>query len=282
VESGNNLIIVGGFGSSGNSAKTYKSEINSDGTISAWTQTSTLPEPVYRSGVIRIGSTLISAGSNQITLGNKVFYVNINSDGTLGAWQTSSNTLPQAVGAGAITYSNGYLYLTGGLGSGGYLNTVYYAPFNISGGIDLGVPDLGVPLLKQTDPLWGTQVYNSANLWAPGSSGISSWGCALTSAAMVFQYHKITKLPDNSNLDPGSLNTWLKNHPDGYIRNGLVNWLALSRLSKLAKAENSDFTYDVLEYKRAGGDQNQLKTDLGNNIPDILEEPRAFYCRKGY
>ncbi len=147
--------------------------------------------------------------------------------------------------------------------------------------IDEGI-DLNVPLLKQTNPLWGGFLYDSADQWAPPQpTSIYTWGCALTSAAMVFQYHKITKLPDNSNLNPGTLNAWLKNQPGGYIRNGLVNWLALARLSKLAKAENSDFTYDALEYKRAGGDQNQFKTDLGNNIPDILEEPGHFIVGKG-
>lgn len=142
--------------------------------------------------------------------------------------------------------------------------------------------DLNVPLLKQTSNPWQSNEYDSATLWNPGNPTINAWGCALTSAAMVFQYHGITKLPDNSSLDPGTLNTWLKSQPDGYVRNGLVNWLALSRLSKVAKPNNPDFSYDALEYRRINGeDKPKLTEDLQNGIPGILEEPGHFIVGKG-
>lgn len=148
--------------------------------------------------------------------------------------------------------------------------------------IDEGI-DLPVPPLKQTDPLWGGFTYDSADIWAPSSPAISSWGCALTSAAMIFRYHGITKLPDGViDLNPGTLNTWLKTQEDGYIRNGLVNWLVLSRLSRLAKPGNSGFLKDALEYRRINGEnKSQLLEDLGNNIPGILEEPGHFVVGKG-
>ena len=150
---------------------------------------------------------------------------------------------------------------------------------------------LPVPLLKQTNPFWGGYTYDSANLWAPPEpTDIARWGCALTSAAMVFQYYGITKLPDGAiDLDPGTLNVWLKNYTpldpeaDGYIRNGLVNWLAISRLSKLAKDQNPTFEYDALDYVRFDEDHDQLKTDLENNIPGILEvnNKKHFVVAKG-
>ena len=90
--------------------------------------------------------------------------------------------------------------------------------------------DLNVPPLKQISDPWQNQVYDSANLWSPLNPTINRWGCALTSAAMVFQYHGLTKLPDNTTLDPGTVNAWLKTQLDGYVGNGYVNWLALSRL----------------------------------------------------
>lgn len=277
VEYNNNLIIVGGYTGSVYRDKTYRASVNPDGTISAFVETSALPEAIYRSGVIRIGSTLISAGGlNDSSYLDKVYYTDINLDGTLDSWQQSANSLPQPVHAGALSFSNGYLYFTGGF-NGSYLNNAYYVPVNISVGVDLAVP-----LLKQTDPLWGTQIYNSANTWAPSSPGISSWGCALTSAAMVFQYHGITKLPDNSTLDPGTLNSWLKSQPDGYVRNGLVNWLTLTRLSRLSKPNNPSFASNALKYRRVNGeDKTQLTSDLGNGIPGILEEPDHFIVGKG-
>lgn len=142
--------------------------------------------------------------------------------------------------------------------------------------------DLDVPLLKQTDPLWKNNIYDSANLWSPNAPAIHNWGCALTSAAMVFQYHGFKKLPDGTSLDPGSLNSWLKSQSDGYIGNGLLNWLSLSRLSKQAKNINNITTFDALEYERIKTSNNSvLSNDINNGIADILEEPGHFIVAKG-
>lgn len=140
---------------------------------------------------------------------------------------------------------------------------------------------LDVPLLKQTGLLWGNNIYDFANKWSTKDTSISSWGCALTSAAMVFQYHGVKKLPNGSNLDPGTLNNWLKTQKDGYIRNGLVNWLALSRLSKLVKTINN-LPFDALEYSRKNtSDHSILDADLNTGLPDILQEPGHFIVAKG-
>lgn len=141
--------------------------------------------------------------------------------------------------------------------------------------------NLNVPLLKQTDSIWGGQEYDSANKWSPNPT-ISAWGCALTSTAMVFNYHGIEKLPDGTTLDPGSLNTWLKKQKDGYVGKGLVNWLALSRLSKLAINTNNITTFDALEFKKKiSSDKTLVKADLKNQIPDILGEPGHFIVARG-
>ncbi len=142
--------------------------------------------------------------------------------------------------------------------------------------------DLQVLQLKQTSNPWQSDIYDTANIWSPSDPTINSWGCALTSAVMVFKYHGLNKLPDGTTLDPGSLNYWLKNQPDGYIHNGLVNWLALSRLSRLAKSINEISSFDALEYRRVNSyNSTQLTTDINNGIPGILEEPGHFIVAKG-
>lgn len=141
-----------------------------------------------------------------------------------------------------------------------------------------------VPELKQTNPNWKSQVYDSANKWSPQAKTIESWGCALTSAAMVLNYYNIVKLPDTSFITPGTLNKWLKSQKDGYVGNGLVNWLAISRLSKIAKASgfNPNFTHDALEFDRQGANTlNQLTSDIQANHPDILQENGHFVVAKG-
>lgn len=146
-------------------------------------------------------------------------------------------------------------------------------------------PNLDVPLLKQTSEPWQSMEYDSAHKWSPASPTIYSWGCALTSAAMILQYYGIDKTPYGTRLDPGTLNNWLISQPDGYIGNGLVNWLAISRFSRLAKesGNNPNFFFDALEYDRnAGGNKRQqLVDDLNDDRPGILEVPGHFVVAKG-
>ncbi len=168
------------------------------------------------------------------------------------------------------------------VGTGSVLTEVYFDNVVISTLDDEGETSLNVPLLKQTDPLWGSQVYDTADVWSNSGTGISQWGCAMTSAAMVFKYHGINTLPDGTTpLDPGTLNSWLKSQSDGYVSGGLVNWLALSRLSRLAPHTGGG-VFDALEYSRVGGTNiAQLSSDLQDGIPDILEEPGHFIVAKG-
>lgn len=140
---------------------------------------------------------------------------------------------------------------------------------------------LGVPLIKQTDPLWANNIYDTAFTWTPGSKSIGTWGCALTSAVMVFRYNGITKTPTGEDLTPGTVNSWLQGTTDGYIRNGLLNWLSLTRFSRLAKITNI-LSFDALEYKRINHrDDSILASSLGKKIPPILEEPGHFIVATG-
>ncbi len=140
---------------------------------------------------------------------------------------------------------------------------------------------LGVPLIKQTDPLWANNIYDTAFTWTPGSKSIGTWGCALTSAVMVFKYYGITKTPTGEDLTPGTVNSWLQGTTDGYIRNGLLNWLSLTRFSRLAKITNI-LSFDALEYKRINHrDDSILASSLGKKIPPILEEPGHFIVATG-
>lgn len=144
-----------------------------------------------------------------------------------------------------------------------------------------GDDTLGVPLIKQTDPLWANNIYDTAFSWTPGSKSIGTWGCALTSAVMVFKYNGITKTPTGEDLTPGTTNSWLQGTQDGYIRNGLLNWLALTRFSRLAKITNI-LPFDALEYKRINHrDDSFLSDSLGKKIPPILEEPGHFIVATG-
>ncbi len=144
---------------------------------------------------------------------------------------------------------------------------------------------LDVPLLKQTDSLWKDDEYDTATEWAEAGEAttINRWGCAMTSAAMILNYHGIKKLPDGSDLQPDTLNLWLKNYEGdngGYIR-GDVNWAAIASLSKLAKTVNNITDFDALEFVWGDNDTTKLKNQLDSNNPVILQVPDHFIVAKG-
>lgn len=166
-------------------------------------------------------------------------------------------------------------------GTGGDPNSETYFDNIVVTHIDEEV-SLNVPLFKQHVNPWHPLEYDHASLWSPNNKAIRNWGCAMTSAAMVLKYHGYNKLPDGTALDPGSLNAWLKNESDGYVGNGLVNWLAISRLSRLATNINNISAFDALEYSRIGSaDKSKLTEDIKAGQPDILEQPGHFIVAKG-
>lgn len=129
---------------------------------------------------------------------------------------------------------------------------------------------LDIPDLKQYSPPWGDKVYDQANIWAPANPSIKRWGCALTSAAMVLKYF-------NHDVWPDSLNDWLKEQPDGYLRNGLLNWLAISRYTK----NNSNDNAPTLLFRRYKASDEILKEEIEQNRPPILKLPGHFVVAKG-
>jgi hypothetical protein len=144
--------------------------------------------------------------------------------------------------------------------------------------------NLAVPIFRQTDKSWSSQTYDSANFWSPFAQTIKSWGCALTSYAMVLKYFGINKLPDGSDLNPGTLNIWLKNN-HGYIdgkNSGYLNPLAISSLSKQSVKINKITSFDGLEYSRIISTNTlPLINELNNNRPAILEEPGHYVVATG-
>lgn len=131
------------------------------------------------------------------------------------------------------------------------------------------LPSLNVPNLKQYDPPWNDDVYDSATSWSVNPT-IERWGCALTSASMVLKYF-------NHNINPDDLNNWLNSQPDGYLRSGLLNWLAVSRYTRI----NQDADSPILEYRRFGPDQTILENELIAGNPAILKLPGHFVVAKG-
>lgn len=131
---------------------------------------------------------------------------------------------------------------------------------------------------KQTDPRWADQEYDHSQLWA-ATPTLERWGCLVSSVAMVLNYHGLTHLPGGVELDPSSLNHWLRTQPDGYVGQGLLNWLAISRLSNLVAAE---FDTPKLEFSIVSDDLIEAAREAILNLePIILAIPGHFLVAHG-
>ena len=121
------------------------------------------------------------------------------------------------------------------------------------------------PYFAQKDPLWRDIEYDSASEWAPGRIGIGRWGCAITSVAMILKNYGI-KDPSGAEATPEKLNEWLLGETDGYVRNGHLNWLAITRYAK--ESFNAGQSTTKLEFTRT--------SELPVTLPAIIGEPGHF------
>lgn len=137
---------------------------------------------------------------------------------------------------------------------------------------------------KQNDELWATNVYDHADRWSSDPS-MSRWACALSSAAMLLRSNGFHFLENGELLDPVSLNNWLLAQSDGYVADGLLNWLAISRLSQilstrdgglLPKLEFSFFQGEVVENLAT------LQQFLSGNSGQIAAVPGHFFFVENY
>lgn len=143
---------------------------------------------------------------------------------------------------------------------------------------------LGVPLFKQTDPQWALNEYDhgaSQELWC--GTTIADCGCALSSLAMIADYHGVHMSPDGSLTSPESLNTYFNQDAvcsaegcasKGYVY-GNVRWTAIQSYSAEAHAL---FGTDMLVYAGSGGfDESVIQDDITSGNPVVAKAPEQSH-----
>ena len=176
-------------------------------------------------------------------------------------------------------FLSGYKTLGFQASSGNIFHSVSFFDNLIVSSLDqAGEKRLGVPLYKQHDPEWRDREYDHASEWAETNT-IARWGCALTSATMILDHYGINQLPSGLKLNPAKLNLWLKNQPDGYIGEGLINWLAITRLTRTM---SEALTTPTLEYQWIEGKIENALKEIAQNKPIVLQLPGHFLVADGY
>lgn len=139
-------------------------------------------------------------------------------------------------------------------------------------------------IFKQNDAAWQEITYDHADQWSENAS-IARWGCALSAVAMILRAHGFFRLENGQEINPATLNQWLRSQPDGYLGDGLLNWLAISRLSFLL-SEKSLGLLPKLEFKWLNlaepVDFEQLATLLIGNPSQIASDGQHFFVLERY
>ena len=118
---------IGGSNGGTSTATVNYAPINSNGTLGAWTATTSLPIATSSSASIVYNGYVYEIGGNTTT----VDYAPINSNGTLGSWTATTSLTSSLALATAVIYK-GYIYEIGGY-NGSYITTIDYAPINSNG-----------------------------------------------------------------------------------------------------------------------------------------------------
>ena len=99
--------------------------INANGTIGAWTATTS-----FASG--RYGHTSVAYNGYIYVMGNEAATLApINADGTIGSWTVNTTIVTTGLGIASAVFE-GYIYLTGGLNAGTYNSVTQYASVGIA------------------------------------------------------------------------------------------------------------------------------------------------------
>lgn len=134
-------------------------------------------------------------------------------------------------------------------------------------------------IFKQTDDQWANEIYDHADRWSTNPT-MSNWACALSSAAMLLRAYGYYFLANGEELTPLSLNQWLLEQTDGYIADGLVNWLAISRLSRIL-SEQQNYVLPKLEFSYFEGTEEEnldvLKERLLTSVGQIATDGQHFF-----
>lgn len=149
-------------------------------------------------------------------------------------------------------------------------------------------PQLLVSYFSQTHASWANVVYDHSQEFFDPALTIGSSGCALTSAVMLLNYYGFDTFPDQETwpselrgktINPETLNFWLKNEADGYLGVALVNWLAITRLTKLL-SQSAD-TMSSLEFAYADYHEDLINEELSAGRPIIADLDGHFVLLTG-
>lgn len=114
-----NGVLVGAGGNMGAALTdmVFTSVVQPDGSLAAWQKQAPMNEHRMHAASFAIGSRMwIMGGFSEASALDDVIYADVGADGTIASWKDGGK-LPRALTHFAVSFTNGFVYLTGGLGT---------------------------------------------------------------------------------------------------------------------------------------------------------------------
>jgi len=274
--SGQNSTILARYGPDGSLDDTF----DGDGKILH----SFSPGSDYANALmIQPDGKIIIAGVNDVggPSGQDFMLARFDTDGGLDTTFGTNGLFTAPIGSGndiindALLLSSGKIIAVGNTHNGSY-NDWAIARFVES---DNSV-NLPVQYYSQNSDPWGPTEYDHANsiLGFPTPTTMDRWGCVVTSAAMVLNYHGMTEFSDETAINPGTLNDWLKNNNGYSVANtySYIFWPAIGTLSEeLFGVGKSDVILEHRMFREGIGNhllsEEEAKDEISNEVPLIFK-----------
>lgn len=160
VVQGDYLYMVGGKNTSEKpSAEVYTTQMQTDGSLAAWTSTTRLPTPVYLQATVATQSHIYVIGGWDGSQTRSEVWRAAFTTGGVGAWEKISN-YPNALDLHAAVLINNRIYVVGGWSGTAGLRKVYYAEVQPDGlGEWTAAPDLPIKLFRHSVATYNNVLY---------------------------------------------------------------------------------------------------------------------------
>jgi len=136
IRTGDYLILSGGNNGVAPVFEVYYAHINADGSLGAWTATTSLPVTLRLHAMTAIGgyAYVLGGDAGRGGIRDDVYQAQINANGTVGAW-TAITPLPATMSGHAAVASDGVVVVLGGLSGTTYRSQVHCASVGVGGAL---------------------------------------------------------------------------------------------------------------------------------------------------
>ncbi len=287
-------IVIAGGTNFNSTADTFVARYNPDGSLDQTFGTSGKVLQSFSSGadaarslVLLPDDKIILGGYENTGSGLDFALRQFNSDGTIDTTFGTNGSFITQMSPGDDFINSLTLQSDGKLLATGPVHNGTHNDWGIVRYADIGI-NLPVIKFSQNNILWGEEEYDHGNSQSLScGSTLTECGCAMTSLAMLLNYHNVVNPSDGTEITPKNLNNYFNRDAQcgaggcisfGFMR-GDVRWGAADDLS--AEANRNYGTQKIIYNGDGVFNAATIKEDIVNGLPVILGVPNHWVLATG-